>query len=170
MVLNGLRSINAASDLGIKSGLGNLADRLGANANNKLNVKNIQTTALSQATPVDFQAFVAHQVNESRLKDLKADDFRNQLADIKKMGAAVKKYFTPGVLTDYLTAVHSLLTDIKDKAYEGETTEDGFFENIKIVDEELDQIAKDYFTDQSKELKIAASLDLVEGMLVDLIA
>jgi uncharacterized protein YaaR (DUF327 family) len=38
------------------------------------------------------------------------------------------------------------------------------------VDEELDQMAKDYFKDQSGELKVAASLDLVEGMLVDLIA
>jgi uncharacterized protein YaaR (DUF327 family) len=170
MVLNALGSASMGNDVGIRTGLGNLADKLGTPSNSKVNAKSINTQLINNTQQVNFEGFIAHQLNADKLKNLKTEDFRNQLADIKKLGGAVKKYFTPGVMTDYLTAVHSFLTDIKDKAYEGENSEDGFFERIKIVDEELDQMAKDYFQDQSGELKIAASLDLVEGMLVDLIA
>lgn len=170
MVLNALGSTNIVSDLGIRAGLDNLADKLGSANNSKITTRSANTLSSTNIQKVDFEGIIAQQSAVDKPKVLKAEDFRNQLADIKKLGVAVRKYFTPGVVTDYLTAVHSMLTGIKDQAYEGESTDEGLFERIKVVDEELDQIAKDYFKEQAGELKVAASLDLVEGMLVDLIA
>jgi len=162
--------MNISSDLGLRAGLSNLTDRLqSASSNTATQTKSINSNAI-RTEASDFNEVINKQISPDKTKKLNAEDFKNQVAEIKKLGAAVRKYFTPGVVTDYLTAVHSLLTGIKDQAYEGESTEDGLFERVKIVNEELDQIAKDYFKDQSGELKVAASLDLVEGMLVDLIA
>ena len=77
MVLNALSSTNTGNDLGIRAGLGNLADKLGTPSNSKVNAKSINTQLINNTQQVNFEGFIAHQLNADKLKNLKTDNLKN---------------------------------------------------------------------------------------------
>ncbi|MCH2226719.1 MAG: YaaR family protein [Candidatus Caenarcaniphilales bacterium] len=167
MVLNPLSSAqNTLNDLSLRSNLSQMAGKLN-NAAEKIDSKSIKVDLDNES----FQKVIeSKNINKQAEQDYSADRMRERLADIRKIGAAVKKYFTPGVMTDYLGSVHSFLEDLKDNAYQGQSDPDGLFEKLNIVNEELDDIGTAFLKEQKDELRIAASLDLIEGILVDVMA
>ena len=165
MALNPLApSNNGFNNLNLKSGLSEMTQRLNIAANN---IEALQPKALES----NFENTVRDQVKATNPKqDFSSETMRARLAEIKQLGAAVKKYFSPGVLSNYLTSTHAFLSDLQENSFSGQNDEDGLFENLNIINDELVTISDEFFNEQRDELKIIASLDLIEGLLVDITA
>lgn len=165
MALNPLSAANKGlNDLGLRSSLSNMAGKLN-NATKKIKADGLGLEKSSN----QFQKVInsSSLINENNFSPGR---MKERLADIRQLGAALKKYFTPAVVSDYLVTTHSFLRDLQDHSFEGQSNKEGLFEKLNIVSEELDNLADEFFNEQKDELKIAASLDLVEGMLVDVMA
>ena len=165
MALNPLSSANnGLNDLGLRSGLSQMAGKLN-NAAEKIKANGLGVEKSSN----QFQK-VINSSSLSKENNFSPERMQERLADIRQLGAALKKYFSPGVVSDYLVTTHSFLTVLQEHSFEGQNDEEGLFEKLNIVSEELDNISAEFFKEQRDELKIVASLDLVEGMLVDVMA
>ncbi len=165
MALNPLSPTNnGLNDLSLRSGLSQMTSKLN-NAAEKIKTNRLGVEKSSN----EFQKVISSS-SLSKEINFSPERMQERLANIRQLGAALKKYFTPGVVSDYLVTTHSFLTDLQEHSFEGQNDKDGLFEKLNIVSEELDNISTEFFREQKDELKIAASLDLIEGMLVDVMA
>ena len=149
MALNPLNSANnGLNDLALRSGLSQMTDKLN-NAADKIDANGLRLENSSE----NFKKVIdSSSLNQET--DFSTQRMRERLADIRQLGGALKKYFTPGVVSDYLVNVHSFLSDLQEHSFEGQNDADGLFEKLNIVNEELDNISNEFLKNKKMNSKL----------------
>jgi uncharacterized protein YaaR (DUF327 family) len=163
--------LNAAS-----KGIGNLRQQFDS-LNNFVNQRSAGAAKQingTKAKTIDFnnlfeaKSEVAQQIPKASKKS--NQELKKDFADIQRLGLNIRKHFSPSTVTDYITKVHQFLDDVSHQAYSNESNSENLFEKTNIVNKELDTLADNFFKDQTGELQLVASLDKIEGILIDVIA
>lgn len=95
-------------------------------------------------------------------------EMQERLSQIRQKGRALLEHPYPKLVDDYIGSVKSFLNDVSEHGYEAEKRSN-LFQKIKVVDEKLDNLAKDFLENNKREIEIVNSLGELEGLLVDIL-
>ncbi|HNQ96827.1 MAG: DUF327 family protein [Spirochaetales bacterium] len=99
------------------------------------------------------------------------------LDDVHSAGDALKERSLPEHIRDYKNAVRFFVRYVVDKSFTvTETTSGGNilkrkkFTQIQVIDEKLEQLAREILSNQRNQMAVLARIEEINGLLVDLLS
>ncbi|HOJ64524.1 MAG TPA: YaaR family protein [Spirochaetota bacterium] len=147
-------------------------------ATNKANVKKKnEIKSIKEKNKTSFFDFLkTEEIKEENDISLQKEELINLLKEIGKQGEKLKKNLTLDNLTEYKKMVKKFLLsaiELSEKV-ERKTLWNSFKKekvtkiHLSIIDKELNELTKYFFEEQRDVFKIAAKIDKIEGILIDI--
>lgn len=129
------------------------------------------TTISQKRKKTDFKKDFSQNFNFERNRR-NEEEIKKLIEDIKKRGtrlviskcyADVKKY--KNLIKEYLQGVLDCMYKLKNEASFWQTQ---YYITVDIIDEKLEQITQSVLNEEKENLDIAATIDEIQGLIVDI--